>query len=613
VNPDFYERLDLRMRRLETELSGLRAEIDTARGAAFVPPAPKQIPAVAPAVEAPPPQPVAAPQPAPAAEPFFTPDGRGRYQEAFRTPLPAGLGAAPPKPKASLEAALAGRGMQLVGLLLVLLAAGYFLDVAFTHGWIPPSARLALGLIVGSVLMLFAARRIAPELTFLAEGLIGLGAGIDYLSLWASVAVFPSLHVPRAAAFGAMVVVTAVLALLATRRRSQRLALMGSFGGFLTPLLLAGDRTDHALLASYLLILTATMLAVGIRSSFRFVEWLTFVAVLCYGPAFAIDRPHHWNDLACTIVGALFFATFALAATLGAVHDRKASAARLTLLALDTAAFGLVLLLIYSQRQSVLGLSLLVFAAILIATARFIPLPYPLGFAYFYLGLSAATLALPALFHAMSLLDVFTVEAALLVLIATRTGHRWVAVAGALIFAWTGLALLGLAASNPPQHNIVNDLAVGVAVYVAALAFALSRLDTASPGERTLRGWRVTGIVAINLVALTGLSRECVDLFGGPKGLDDLTSQAQFGLSAVWTVYATALFAIGMARQDGLLRWLGIILFACAIVKVLAVDLASLDVTYRILSSLGLGVVLIAVSAWYQRAMVRQKAAGTEA
>ena len=600
MNPDFYERLDLRMRRLETELSGLRAEIDTARGAAFVPPVPKQIPAVAPAVEAP--QPVAAPQPAPAAEPFFTPDGRGRYQEAFGTRLPAGLGAAPPKPKASLEAALAGRGMQLVGLLLVLLAAGYFLDVAF-----------ALGLIVGSGLMLFAARRIGPELTFLAEGLIGLGAGIDYLSLWASVAVFPSLHVPRAAAFGAMVVVTAVLALLATRRRSQRLALMGSFGGFLTPLLLAGDRTDHALLASYLLILTATMLAVGIRSSFRFVEWLTFVAVLCYGPAFAIDRPHHWNDLACTIVGALFFATFALAATLGAVHDRKASAARLTLLALDTAAFGLVLLLIYSQRQSVLGLSLLVFAAILIATARFIPLPYPLGFAYFYLGLSAATLALPALFHAMSLLDVFTVEAALLVLIATRTGHRWVAVAGALIFAWTGLAFLGLAASTPPQHNIVNDLAVGVAVYVAALAFALSRLDTASPGERTLRGWRVTGIVAINLVALTGLSRECVDLFGGPKGLDDLTSQAQFGLSAVWTVYATALFAIGMARQDGLLRWLGIILFACAIVKVLAVDLASLDVTYRILSSLGLGVVLIAVSAWYQRAMVRQKAAGTEA
>jgi len=607
VNLDFYERLDLRMRRLEAEVSGLRAVIETARGAGVVPPAPEAIPAAAAATVQPAPA-----QPPPAPEPFFTPDGSGRYQDVFGSPLPPGLGTATPRPKGSLENALAGRGMQLVGLLLVLLAAGYFLDVAFTHGWVPPAARIGLGLLVGCALMLFAARRIGPELTFLAEGLIGLGAGIDYLSLWASVAVFPALHVPRFAAFGAMVVVTAVLALLATRRRSERLALMGLAGGLLTPLLLGGDRADHALLAAYLLILTATMLAIGIRSSFRFVEWLTFVGVLCYGPAFAIDRPHQWNDVACTITGTVFFATFALAATLGALYDGKASAARLTLLALDTAAFALTLFLVYSERQSVLGFALLGLAAVLIATARFIRLPYPLGFAYFYLGLSAATLALPALFHAMSLLDVFTVDAALLVLIATRTGHRLVAVVGALIFTWNGFGLLDLAATNPPQHSIVNELAIGVAVYVAALAFALSRLTAASPADRTLRPWRATAIVALNLVALAGLSRECVDLFGGPKGLDDLTSQGQFGLSAVWTLYATGLFAWGMARHDGLLRWLGILLFACAIVKVLAVDLASLDVTYRILSSLGLGIVLIAVSAWYQRAMVRQKAAGTE-
>jgi uncharacterized membrane protein len=603
VNPDFYERLDLRMRRLETELSGLRAEIDTQRGSAAVAPVPVPAQPVAAQVFAPPP--VAPPPVAP-------PDDGDRYRQMFGAPPPANVVAKPAKPKGSLEAALAGRGMQLVGLLLVLLATGYFLDVAFTHGWVPPAARIGLGLVVGSVLMLFAARRIGSDLTFLAEGLIGLGAGIDYLSLWASIAVFPELHVPRAAAFGAMVIVTAVLALLATRRRSERLALMGLAGGLLTPLLLNSDHADHALLAGYLLILTATMLAIGIRSSFRFVEWLTFVGVLCYGPAFAIDRPHHWNDVACTVVAALFFAAFALAATLGAVYDKKASAARLTLLALDTAGFALVLFLIYSERQSVLGLSLLGLAAVLVATARFVRLPYPLGFAYFYLGLAAASLALPALFHAVSLLDVFTVEAGLLVLIATRTGHRLVALAGALIFAWNGFALLALAATNPPQHQIVNELAVGVALYVAALSFALSRLSATVPGDRALRPWRAIAIVALNVVALAGLSRESVDLFGGPKGLDDLTSQAQFGLSAVWTLYATGLFAAGMARHDGLLRWLGIILFACVIVKVLAVDLASLDVTFRILSSLGLGIVLIGVSAWYQRAMVRQKAAGTE-
>ena len=42
-------------------------------------------------------------------------------------------------------------------------------------------------------------------------------------------------------------------------------------------------------------------------------------------------------------------------------------------------------------------------------------------------------------------------------------------------------------------------------------------------------------------------------------------------------------------------------------------DLASLDVVYRILSFVGLGIVLVGVSAWYQRTMARQKAAEADA
>ena len=81
MNPDFYERLDLRMRRLETELSGLRAEIETQRGAAVVPPVPEPVRTVA----APPP---AAPLPA---EPFFTPNDAEHYRQMFGAPPPAGM------------------------------------------------------------------------------------------------------------------------------------------------------------------------------------------------------------------------------------------------------------------------------------------------------------------------------------------------------------------------------------------------------------------------------------------------------------------------------------------------------------------------------------------
>jgi uncharacterized membrane protein len=65
-----------------------------------------------------------------------------------------------------------------------------------------------------------------------------------------------------------------------------------------------------------------------------------------------------------------------------------------------------------------------------------------------------------------------------------------------------------------------------------------------------------------------------------------------------------------MARHQALWRWLGLGLFGWTVFKVFVVDLAALDVVYRILSFLGLGIVLVGVSAWYQRTMARQAADG---
>jgi uncharacterized membrane protein len=597
VNSDFYERLDARVRDLENSVRGLRAELDSTR---VEPP-----PAAAAA---------AAPNPrAPRADPPFP-----TYHQMFGEPvpgMPAAKDAATPRSRparGSFETLLAGRAMPIAGLLLVLLAAAFFLDQAFRNGWIGPLERIVLGLVAGSALMLIAARRIGTEFTFLAEGLIGLGAGILYLSLWAAVAKFPQLHVPRPAVFAAMIAVTAVLSLLASARRSERLALMGMFGGFVTPVLLATGTPDRILLAAYLLVLAGAMLWVSVRSSFRFVEALTFVALVCYAPAFAVDSFHHWGNVQCAVVATLFFAAFAIAFTLGALRDGAASTARIVLLTCDVVAYVFVLELLFDGKQTTLGLVLLALAAALLAATRIRALPRPLQRTYAYLGIAAVTLAIPALFHATSRIDVFAVEAALLVAIGARNGDRWVLLAGAALFAGTGFAILDGGATDAPHRTVFNPLSLGFAVYLAALGFALTRYAASEPITRLQRGWRNVAIVAWNLVALAAFSRECVDLLGGPKGFDDLANEAQFGLSAIWTIYATALFSIGLARRHGLLRWLGFALFGCTIFKVLVVDLAALNVMYRILSFFVVGAVLVAVSMWYQRTMIRQKAAGAE-
>ncbi len=608
MSSDFYERLDARVRDLEHSVRGLRAELDSSRviaGQETVPSEPK------------PPLPG---EPAPAAttaeavKPWPDP-AWPTYEQMFGKPIPgtepAGVAARPQRPGISFETLLAGRAMPVAGLLLVLLAAAFFLDQAFRNGWIGPLERIVLGLVVGSALILVAARRIGAAYVFLAEGLIGLGAGILYLSLWASVAKFPELHVSRPAVFAAMIAVTAVLSVLASTRRSERLALMGMFGGFITPLLLANGAPERVVLAAYLLILAGAMLWVSVRSSFRFVEALTFLAMVCYAPAFAVDKAQHWSDVQSAVVATLFFAAFASAFTLGALRDGTASVARVVLLACDVVLYGFALELLFDQKQTTLGIMLLGLAAVLLAATRIPALARRLQLTYGYLGLASVTLAIPALFHATSLIDVFAVEAALLVVIGARNRDSWVLVAGAVMFVCTGFAIVFQGLNDPPHRTLFNPLSLGFVVYLGALGFAFSRY-AANELTRTERNWGRVAIVVWNVVALTALSRECVDLVGGPKGFDGLSNEAQFGLSAIWTIYASALFGVGLARRLPMLRWMGLILFGVTIVKVFLVDLAALIVMYRILSFFVLGVVLVTVSTWYQRTMVRQKAPEAE-
>ena len=59
--------------------------------------------------------------------------------------------------------------------------------------------------------------------------------------------------------------------------------------------------------------------------------------------------------------------------------------------------------------------------------------------------------------------------------------------------------------------------------------------------------------------------------------------------------------AIGFWKRTAFLRWQGLVLLALAIAKVFTVDVSELSQGYRILSFLGLGALLLAVSFVYQR------------
>jgi len=75
----------------------------------------------------------------------------------------------------------------------------------------------------------------------------------------------------------------------------------------------------------------------------------------------------------------------------------------------------------------------------------------------------------------------------------------------------------------------------------------------------------------------------------------------QATLSVGYALYALALLAVGIVRRRALLRWLALGILVGTIAKVFVYDLSKVEAIWRILSFLGLGLLLLAGSLLYHK------------
>ena len=121
-----------------------------------------------------------------------------------------------------------------------------------------------------------------------------------------------------------------------------------------------------------------------------------------------------------------------------------------------------------------------------------------------------------------------------------------------------------------------------------------SRLEV-SKAERVWLGVLAVGANVLLLAALTGE----VQLHYAARGelVFDLDRRLAESLvtSLLWTAFAALLLTAGLRLSSALLRWQGLALLALVSLKLFFADLAFLRGFYRIISSIALGVVLIAI------------------
>src|SRR6267142_2990561 len=189
-----------------------------------------------------------------------------------------------PHPQAAapdhLENLIGGHWLNRIGILAVFIGISFFLKYAFDNNWIGPSGRVAIGILLGALMLPWSHWLLSRGYPYFSEGIAALGQAILLLSLWAGCRYYAVFS--REVGFAGMILVTITIAAVALGRDSQRIAMLSMLGGFLTPLLVSTGRDEQIALFTYIFILCAGLLIMAWRRDWRWLAPVSFVLTQLY-------------------------------------------------------------------------------------------------------------------------------------------------------------------------------------------------------------------------------------------------------------------------------------------------------------------------------------------
>jgi uncharacterized membrane protein len=237
-------------------------------------------------------------------------------------PLHASLGRA--SEPADLETVIGGRWLNRIAIVALLIGFSFGLKFAFDNNWIGPSGRVAIGILLGALMMPWSNWLLKRGYSYFSEGIVALGSATLFLSVWAGCQYYTLYS--QDTGFFAMILITAAMAAIALGRDSQRIAVLCLLGGYATPILVSTGKDHQVVLFMYLLILGAGMLVMGERKDWYSLAPVSFIGTQLYYWGWYEGFYHRASPLPLertTIFATLFFLLFA---TLPVLHAIKVPA-----------------------------------------------------------------------------------------------------------------------------------------------------------------------------------------------------------------------------------------------------------------------------------------------
>jgi len=163
----------------------------------------------------------------------------------------------------------------------------------------------------------------------------------------------------------------------------------------------------------------------------------------------------------------------------------------------------------------------------------------------------------------------------------------------------TGLGATAL--TGTPVANWQFAAGVALAVTVLLVLWGRRRRDFAAPPGVDLLGLVLSAV----LIVWAGSFEVDRYFIGHGDRWADPWRAMHMGLSLWWGLCASATLILGFARAIPALRYFALALFALTIGKVFLADMRGVSEVYRVLSFLGLGVLLLAAAWLYHRSIKR--------
>lgn len=549
----------------------------------------------------------------------------------FHAPEPAAV-----RDDASLESRIGSQWFNRIGILAVLIAAAWFLKLAIDNHWIGPLGRVLIGLVAGAGLIAWSERFRSRGYAAFSWSLKAIGSGVLYLSLWAAFSLYHLVDSP--VAFAAMIAVTAFNGFLAWAQDAELLALYAIVGGFSTPLLLSTGENHEVALFTYLLLLNAAVLALVALKPWSRLLCAAFLGTVFFFVSWSTQYYAQDEFGVTAFFLACFFLIFALAPRLVRLEVLEGSAGawdNLALVVVPLANAGLGFLGFYLMLEGAGSGDATPWVAVAFAAFYLLLLRLPARGAihgsreatstlHLTIAVVFLTIAIPLKTRGRWLTIGWLAEGAALIWLARRVESGLLRFLAVLSLA---LGLIALVTVNPPASltPVFNErfatylFAIAVCALVAWLAAKVPHVEA---DRFAVFAWPTLAAIAglaVNLLILLAVGWEIHAYWwyfqwrGDWTLMQDYRMYAQFTYSAFFMLFGAALLSVGFWRRLAFLRWQGLVLLAVSIAKVFIVDVSTLSQGYRILSFLGLGALLLAVSFVYQRDWLNLKKANKTA